>query len=59
MVNLSIIGYMVSRKDGIAAHRGHVYIGNFPVCSDGWDLRDATVACRMLGWEISWTTFFI
>jgi hypothetical protein len=46
-----IIGYTISLMGGKAAHRGHVFTGNFPVCSDGWDLRDATVACRMLGWE--------
>ena len=29
--------------------QGDVLLYGQPVCSDGWDVRDATVACRMLG----------
>ena len=46
---LMILGYKTSLKEGKASHIGHVYIGNLPVCADGWDFRDATVACRMMG----------
>ena len=29
--------------------QGEVLLHGQPVCSDGWDERDATVACKMLG----------
>ena len=29
--------------------QGEVLLHGHPVCSVGWDERDATVACRMLG----------
>ena len=29
--------------------QGDVLLHGEPICSVGWDARDATVACRMLG----------
>ena len=42
--------FSIRLEDGNASYKGNVFIGHYSVCSDGWDIRDANVACRMLGY---------
>ena len=34
---------------GHRASEGNVVVNGYPVCQEGWDGRDASVVCRMLG----------
>ena len=36
-------------RGGSSSNAGNLFINGAPVCDDGWDNNDATVACRMLG----------
>ena len=38
-----------SLRGGSIPEEGNLYINNRPVCDDHWDLKDADVACRMMG----------
>ena len=40
---------MLELAGGKDDSQGEVLLHGHPVCSVGWDERDATVACRMLG----------
>ena len=33
-------------------HEGNVFIGDKPVCDDGWDDNDGSVVCRELGYGL-------
>ena len=39
----------IELRGGSNTNEGNLFIYNQPVCDDYWDLRDAYVACRMLG----------
>merc|ERR1719312_2042172 len=41
----------IELRGGSSAKKGNVYINGLPVCDDMWDKKDATVACRMLGYK--------
>jgi len=38
-------------RGGSSSNEGNLFINGAPVCDDGWDNNDATVACRMLGYS--------
>ena len=40
----------IELRGGSTSLEGNVYINGKPVCDDKWDLNDAKVACRMLGY---------
>ena len=40
----------IELRGGLTPEEGNIFLYNKPVCDDGWDLRDADVACRMLGY---------
>merc|ERR1719450_540478 len=46
---------------GHRASEGNVVVNGYPVCQEGWDGRDASVLCRMLGYQygfpIIWSKF--
>merc|ERR1719318_533772 len=42
--------FAIRLEDGETPNKGNVFIGHYSVCSDGWDIRDANVACKMLGY---------
>ena len=42
----------IELRGGSSRRKGNVYINGKPVCDDMWDKKDATVACRMLGWVL-------
>ena len=42
-------GIYASLRGGSIPEEGNLYINNRPVCDDHWDLKDADVACRMMG----------
>jgi len=44
------LDFAIRLEDGDAPHKGNVFIGYYSVCSDGWDIRDANVACKMMGY---------
>merc|ERR1712106_380323 len=39
----------IELKGGSSSEEGNVFVNGKPVCDDMWDRKDATVACRMLG----------
>ena len=50
----------IELRGGSNRKEGNVFINGKPVCDDMWDKKDATVACRMLGWACRFSkTFFV
>ena len=47
--NISTTNFPIELRGGSNSNEGNLFIYNLPVCDDYWDLRDAYVACRMLG----------
>ena len=47
--SFDFLDFAIRLEDGDAPHKGNVFIGYYSVCSDGWDIRDANVACKMMG----------
>jgi len=38
-------------RDGAQAREGNVYLNGQPICNDEWTTNDATVVCRVLGYD--------
>ena len=43
----------IELRGGSRRTEGNVFVNGKPVCDDMWDKKDATVACRMLGFVYS------
>jgi len=41
----------IELRGGSSRKEGNVFLNGKPVCDDMWDKKDATVACRMLGYK--------
>ena len=41
----------VELRGGTSRKEGNVFVNGKPVCDDMWDKDDATVVCRMLGYD--------
>merc|ERR1712002_813480 len=49
--NRSGQGYDIRLVGGYSEREGNVLVNGQPICDDSWDMDDANVACRMLGFE--------
>ena len=41
--------HYIELRNGSVPNEGNVFVNGKPVCDDGWDTNDASVACLMLG----------
>ena len=46
------VRHRVDLRGGNVPTEGNVFVDGQPVCDDSWDLSDAVVTCRMLGYII-------
>ena len=51
VILVSRISFFLGLIGGTKGSEGNVFINGKPVCDDYWDLNDAKVACRQLGFE--------
>ena len=42
----------IELQGGSSSNEGNLFVNNRPICDDHWDDNDATVACRMLGYNL-------
>ena len=47
-----LLAHKIQLRGGRGKLEGNVYVDGKPVCDDDWDIEDARVVCRMMGWSV-------